>query len=101
MSGGRKQAQPAWRTSARWKGQYVAKIAVVAAALLAGYTTSQPPSVPAVAPPQAPDDADWAYDVAEEVYPVWAGCDPEVAADSAFGVYDDAPGMGGLKRTLH
>jgi hypothetical protein len=47
------------------------------------------------------DDPDWAYDVAEEVYPVWAGCDPEVAADSAIGVYDVAPGTAALKRTLH
>jgi hypothetical protein len=27
------------------------------------------------------DDPDWTYDVAGEVYPVWAGCDSEVAAD--------------------
>jgi hypothetical protein len=46
------------------------------------------------------DDPDWAYDVAEEVYSAWAGCDPEAAADSAFGVFVEplwGPGM----RTLH
>jgi hypothetical protein len=32
------------------------------------------------------DDPDWAYDVAEEVYPVWVNCDPEVAAELVFGV---------------
>jgi hypothetical protein len=48
------------------------------------------------------DDPDWAYDVAEEVYPVSAHCDPEVAADSAFGVYDERETGGGLGRpTLH
>jgi hypothetical protein len=47
------------------------------------------------------DDPDWTHDVAEEVYPIWAGCDPEVAADSAFGVHDRAPGTGALQRTLH
>jgi len=47
------------------------------------------------------DDPDWTYDVAEEVYPVWAGCDPEVAADSAFGAYDEAAGTGAPQRTLH
>jgi len=45
------------------------------------------------------DDPDWAYDVAEEVYPVWAGCDPEVAADSAFGVYEESSER--FRRTLH
>ena len=45
------------------------------------------------------DDPDWAYDVAEEVYPVWAGCDPKVAADSAFGAFPDSPDL--AKRVLH
>ena len=47
------------------------------------------------------DDPDWAYDVAEEVYPVWVNCDPELAADSAFGVYDEPPPASALTRTLH
>ena len=47
------------------------------------------------------DDPDWAYEVAEEVYPVWVNCDPEIAADSAFGVYDEPSGSDATKRTLH
>jgi hypothetical protein len=47
------------------------------------------------------DDADWAYDVAEEVYSIWANCDPEVAADSAFGVYDVLVESDATIRTLH
>lgn len=47
------------------------------------------------------DDPDWAYDVAKEVYPVWVDCDPEDAADSAFGVLDAAARGGALGRTLH
>ena len=29
-----------------------------------------------------PDDPDWAYDVAGEVYPLWVNCETELAADS-------------------
>jgi hypothetical protein len=47
------------------------------------------------------DDPDWAYDVAEEVYPVWVNCDPEDAARSAFGVYDEPSGAHALNQTLH
>jgi len=47
------------------------------------------------------DDPDWAYDVAEEVYPVWVDCDPEVAADSAFGVHDRLVDPDAMTRTLH
>jgi hypothetical protein len=47
------------------------------------------------------DDPDWAYDVAEEVYPVWVNCDPEDAARSAFGVYDEPADSGAMRRTLH
>lgn len=47
------------------------------------------------------DDPDWAYDVAEEVYPVWVDCDPEVAADSAFGVHDTLADPDAMTRTLH
>lgn len=47
------------------------------------------------------DDPDWAYDVAEEVYSVWVNCDPEVAADSAFGVHDRLADSDAMKRTLH
>jgi hypothetical protein len=44
------------------------------------------------------DDADSAYDVADEVYPAWAECPPEVAADSAFGDFTDPSDPG--KRLL-
>ena len=30
-------------------------------------------------------DPDWAFDVADELYPAMSALDPEVAADSAFG----------------
>ena len=43
------------------------------------------------------DDPDWAHHVAEEVYPVWANWDPEVAADSAFDIFAELPGPGALK----
>jgi len=45
------------------------------------------------------DDPDWAYD--EEVYPLWVNCDPEIAADSAFGVHDMRLGADAARRTLH
>ena len=47
------------------------------------------------------DDPDWAYDVAEEVYPVWVDCDPEAAADSALGVHDRLVDPDAMTRTLH
>jgi hypothetical protein len=47
------------------------------------------------------DDPDWAYDVAEEVYPVWANCDPAAAADSAFGACDALADSDAMTRTLH
>jgi hypothetical protein len=47
------------------------------------------------------DDADWAYDVAEEVYPLWVNCDPELAADSAFGVFDEPLADDAPRRTVH
>ena len=43
------------------------------------------------------DDPDLAHDVAEEVYPVWATWDPEVAADSAFDIFAEPPGSGALR----
>ena len=43
------------------------------------------------------DDPGLAQDVAEEVYPVWASWDPEVAADSAFDIFAERPGSGALK----
>lgn len=46
-------------------------------------------------------DPDWAYDVGEEVYPVWVNCDPEVAADSAFGVYGAMGDADAMTRTVH
>ena len=45
------------------------------------------------------DYPDWAYDVAEEVYGVCLGCDPDVAADPAFGLIEHSADP--AKRVFH
>ena len=37
-------------------------------------------------------DPDWAFDTADELHPTWRKCDPEFAADSAFGPQVDGAG---------
>ena len=47
------------------------------------------------------DDPDLAYAVGNELYAVWVNCDPEDAADSAFGLDEEPSAPLPLKRILH
>jgi hypothetical protein len=47
------------------------------------------------------DDPDLAYAVGNELYPAWVNCDPEDAADSAFGPGEEQPAAAPLERILH
>ena len=47
------------------------------------------------------EDLDSARAVAAEVYPAWASWDPEVAAESAFDIFAEPPGPGGMSAALH